>query len=161
MYVLVCVFKVFSETTGPTEANFYVEPQWDKVGKFILCRALEIEKLKAPLFRGPEGAGETNDWCINGEPVYSYRVKETSLGGVAIYRICSYFLSCCSLVTSFSRQLYKISLFHLAHYCRAISADQPLNSFLLAILRFVICSLNITAFFLGLVFNPNLVEVFI
>ena len=29
------------------------------------CRALEIEKLKAPLFCGPEGAGDTNDWCIN------------------------------------------------------------------------------------------------
>ena len=27
-------------------------------------RALKIEKLKAPLFRGPEGAGDTNDWCI-------------------------------------------------------------------------------------------------
>ena len=27
-------------------------------------RALKIEKLKAPLFRGPEGAGATNDWCI-------------------------------------------------------------------------------------------------
>ena len=27
-------------------------------------RALEIEKFKAPLFRGPEGAGDTNDWCI-------------------------------------------------------------------------------------------------
>ena len=27
-------------------------------------RALEIEKLKAPLFRGLEGAGDTNDWCI-------------------------------------------------------------------------------------------------
>ena len=27
-------------------------------------RALQIEKLKAPLFRGPEGAGATNDWCI-------------------------------------------------------------------------------------------------
>ena len=27
-------------------------------------RALKIEKLKAPLFRGPEGAGTTNDWCI-------------------------------------------------------------------------------------------------
>ena len=26
--------------------------------------ALEIEKLKAPLFRGPEGAEATNDWCI-------------------------------------------------------------------------------------------------
>ena len=32
------------------------------------CRAfsgaLKIEKLKAPLFRGLEGAGATNDWCI-------------------------------------------------------------------------------------------------
>ena len=27
-------------------------------------RALKIEKLKAPLFRGPEGAGATDDWCI-------------------------------------------------------------------------------------------------
>ena len=27
-------------------------------------RALKIEKLKAPLFPGPEGAGATNDWCI-------------------------------------------------------------------------------------------------
>ena len=34
----------------------------------LQCRAfsgaLKIEKLKAPLFRGPEGAGATNDWCI-------------------------------------------------------------------------------------------------
>ena len=27
-------------------------------------RALKIGKLKAQLFRGPEGAGATNDWCI-------------------------------------------------------------------------------------------------
>ena len=35
------------------------------------CRAfsgaLKIEKLKAPLFRGPEGAGATNDWCIKAD----------------------------------------------------------------------------------------------
>ena len=30
-------------------------------------RALKIEKLKAPLFRGPKGAGATNDWCITGD----------------------------------------------------------------------------------------------
>ena len=30
-------------------------------------RALKIEKLKAPLFRGPEGAGATNDWCITSQ----------------------------------------------------------------------------------------------
>ena len=35
MYVLVCVFKIFSETTGPTVAKFHVEPQWDRGGKFI------------------------------------------------------------------------------------------------------------------------------
>ena len=27
-------------------------------------RALKIEKLKAPLFPGPGGAGDVNDWCI-------------------------------------------------------------------------------------------------
>ena len=87
------VFKIFSETTGPTEAKFHVEPQWDRGGKFIqripvICcssfeycqslgagafrgafitkvapqcrafsRALEIEKLKDPLFRDPRGPG--------------------------------------------------------------------------------------------------------
>ena len=101
--VCACVFKIFSETIGPTEAKFHVEPQWDRGRKFIqmipvICcssfeycqplgarafrsaftanvapqsrafsRALEIEKLKAPLFRGPEGAGDTNDWCITGK----------------------------------------------------------------------------------------------
>ena len=34
------------------------------------CRAfsrdLKIEKLKAPLFPGPGGAGDVNDWCIKG-----------------------------------------------------------------------------------------------
>ena len=25
--------------------------------------ALEFQKLKAALFRGPEGGGDTNDWC--------------------------------------------------------------------------------------------------
>ena len=33
------------------------------------CRALggalKSEKLKAPLISGPEGAVDTNDWCIN------------------------------------------------------------------------------------------------
>ena len=27
-------------------------------------RALKIEKLKAPLFSGPGGARDANDWCI-------------------------------------------------------------------------------------------------
>ena len=30
-------------------------------------RALKIEKLKAPLIPGPEGAVDTNDWCIMDE----------------------------------------------------------------------------------------------
>ena len=34
-------------------------------------RALEIEKLKTLLFRGPEGAGNTNDLCIIGK----YKVR--------------------------------------------------------------------------------------
>ena len=91
--VCVCVFKIFSETIGPAEAKFHVEPRWDRGRKFIqmilvICcslfeycqplgagafrrafttnvarqcrafsRALEIEKLKAPLFRGPRGVG--------------------------------------------------------------------------------------------------------
>ena len=95
-YVCACVFKIFSETIGPTEAKFHVEPQWDRGRKFIqmvlvICcssfeycqplgagafrrafttnvapqsRALENEKLKTLLFRGTEGAGDTNDWSI-------------------------------------------------------------------------------------------------
>ena len=94
--VLVCVFKLFSETTGPTETKFHVEPQWDRGDEnlfkgfrsFVVLHlnivslwgrglftgllpqmwpfswALEIEKLKSPLFWGPKGAGDTNDWCI-------------------------------------------------------------------------------------------------
>ena len=30
----------------------------------LLAGFLKIEKLKAPLFRGPIEAGDTNDWCI-------------------------------------------------------------------------------------------------
>ena len=105
--MLVCVFKIFSETIGPTGAKFHVEPQWDRGRKFIqmipviccssfeycqplgagafhkafttnvalqcraISRALEIEKLKAPLFRSPEGAGDINDCCI----ICSHNIK--------------------------------------------------------------------------------------
>ena len=81
--MLVCVFKIFSETTGPTEAKSHVEPQWDRVGKFIqripviccssfeYCQPLGAGAFRgafttnvAPLFRILEGAGYTNDWCI-------------------------------------------------------------------------------------------------
>ena len=36
-------------------------------------RALKIEKLKAPLFPGPGGAGDANDWCIR--ITFYYNVK--------------------------------------------------------------------------------------
>ena len=85
--------NIFSKTTGPTEAKFNMKPPWDKGRKFIqmvqvICcqpplgggfsrdftinlspqcrafsRALKTEKLKAPLFPGPVGAGTRNDWC--------------------------------------------------------------------------------------------------
>ena len=32
---------------------------------------LRIEKLKAPLIPGPEGAVDTNDWCITGPNLFS------------------------------------------------------------------------------------------
>ena len=104
--VCVCVSVYVSETTGPIEAKFHVEPPWNRGRKFIqmvkagvqviccssllsttgggggsgvfsrdftinlspqcmaIIRALKTEKLKAPLFPGPVGAGTTNDWCI-------------------------------------------------------------------------------------------------
>ena len=109
-----CMFKIFFETIGPTEAKFHVEPQWDRGRKFIqmipdvccssfeygqplgagafttnvapqcraLSRALEIEKLKAALFRGPKGARDTNDWCIKDLPgfptVWKIRVRRNT-----------------------------------------------------------------------------------
>ena len=40
------------------------------------CRAfsgaLKIEKLKAPLIPGPEGAVDTNDWCIRGRTLHGH-----------------------------------------------------------------------------------------
>ena len=48
-------------------------------------RALEIEKLKAPLFRGPEGAGDTNDWCIR--PGHYTNDSHIILGFYAVDRI--------------------------------------------------------------------------
>ena len=108
----VCAFKNFSETIGPTEAKFYVKPQWDRKRRFIqmipvigcysfeycqplgagafrrafttnmapqcraFSRALEIEKLKAPLFRCPEGAGDKNDWCITRAYVLEHKYEK-------------------------------------------------------------------------------------
>ena len=76
------VYKFFSQTTGPLEAKVFVKPPRNIGGKFIQmimvicsssfsrdlttnlsrqCRALKIEKLKAPLYPGPEGVMDTND----------------------------------------------------------------------------------------------------
>ena len=94
----VCVCSnISSETTGPIEAKFHVEPPWDRGRKFIqmvqviivnllgvgafcrdftinespqcraFSRALKTEKLKTLLFPGPMGAGTTNDWCLINE----------------------------------------------------------------------------------------------
>ena len=40
-------------------------------GAGAFSRGLKIEKLKAPLFPGPGGAGDANDWCIKAELDYS------------------------------------------------------------------------------------------
>ena len=58
------------------------------------CRAfsgaLKIEKLKALLIPGPEGAVDTNDWCIKGSPtskaltcmkIYLYKQKSNFVKG--------------------------------------------------------------------------------
>ena len=62
------------------------------------CRALKIEKLKAPLFRGPDRAGATNDWCIrkrSGEVRSSSvaSLKNRVLGLMNVYKM-QHSLSC-------------------------------------------------------------------
>ena len=70
--------KIYSNDTG--QLLFFIlilSGPWGWAGAFsggfttnlarqcrAFSRALQIEKLKAPLFRGPEGAGVANDWCI-------------------------------------------------------------------------------------------------
>ena len=56
--MLVYLFKIFSETIGPTEAKFHVEPQWDRGRKFIqmipeiCCSSFEYcQPLGAEAFR--------------------------------------------------------------------------------------------------------------
>ena len=56
--MLLCVFKIFSETIGPTEAKFHVDPQWDRGRKFIqvipviCCSSFEYcQPLVAGAFR--------------------------------------------------------------------------------------------------------------
>ena len=43
-------------------------------------RALKIEKLKAPLFPGPKGTVDTNDWCIRLKYSISIAVLRSEYG---------------------------------------------------------------------------------
>ena len=69
--------KIYSNDSGQLLFFILIFRQPPGAGAFIgdfttnlarqcraFSRALKIEKLKAPLFRGPRGAGATNDWCI-------------------------------------------------------------------------------------------------
>ena len=50
------------------------------------CRAfrgaLKIEKLKAPLISGPEGAVDTNVWCINVRVDFLVKLKKSDISEV-------------------------------------------------------------------------------
>ena len=48
---------------------------WSVAVRRAFRRAFKTEKLKAPLFPGPYGAGTTNYWCITGDFSYGKRVS--------------------------------------------------------------------------------------
>ena len=64
--VCVCVCSnIFSETTGPIEAKFYVEPPWDKGRKFIQM----VQVIVVLHYCQPPGAGAfSRDFTINLTP---------------------------------------------------------------------------------------------
>ena len=68
-YVLLCVFKFFSETTGPTEAKYYVEPPWDRGGKFIQM-ILVICCSSFKYCQPPEAGAFTRDFTTNMAPQF-------------------------------------------------------------------------------------------
>ena len=53
-------------------------------------RALKIEKLKALLFRGPEGAGAINDWCIS-IPITILRLPNVDSGRRPIMKMFNFY----------------------------------------------------------------------
>ena len=58
--------RVVKNTGTYTVALVYAKG-WDLTTHLVpQTRALKIEKLKAPLFLGPEGAGDINHWCVTG-----------------------------------------------------------------------------------------------
>ena len=50
-----CVLKIFSEITGPTEAKLHVEPPWDKGGKLI--QMVMVICCSSFLYCQPPGCG--------------------------------------------------------------------------------------------------------
>ena len=71
MCVSVCVFSdIFSETTGPTEAKFHVEPLWDRGRKFIqMVQVISCSSLLSTSGGGGGGAGAfSRDFTINLSP---------------------------------------------------------------------------------------------
>ena len=70
MCVHVCVFSnIFSETTGPTEAKFNVEPPWDRGRRFIQwVQVICCSSLLSTGGGGGEGRGAgafSRDFTIN------------------------------------------------------------------------------------------------
>ena len=56
-FILICQPLVAGAFSGDFTTNLARQCR-------AFSRALKIEKLKAPLFRGPEGTGASNDLCI-------------------------------------------------------------------------------------------------
>ena len=61
-HLLLCIIADSPRAAGSFSRDFTTNlaPQY-----MAFSRALEIEKLKAPLIPGRKGTGDTNDWCIS------------------------------------------------------------------------------------------------
>ena len=70
-------FSYFNQVCQPPRAGAFSVDFTTNLARQCraFSRALKIEKLKAPLFRGPEGAGATNDWCIINQRPMVYNVN--------------------------------------------------------------------------------------
>ena len=77
-------------------------------------RSLKIEKLTAPLFPGPEGLGDTNDWSINTEISTPFQIETDTFSDNLRYYSKSVFaihVLSHSLKYRFSNYQYSIFLF--------------------------------------------------
>ena len=59
---MIQVILLFFIIVGPLEGGAFTTRLAPECRAF--SGALKIEKLKAPLISGPEGAVDTNEWCI-------------------------------------------------------------------------------------------------